>query len=783
MKPLKVFILLLVNSTLLLLPKVIVNACGFITDPEDYRFSLLQPDLANKEGLTPFFFSSHYLYNFNPYAQQDYVDQNNLAWYNEVNHKATIEDIDSLLNNTSPGIFFESNSTLLKNSFYQYLRKPQNSNLYAYISLSKKVEEIWANPDPWGEREYPIAGISGTINEAKELYRKTTSSFIKLRTAYQLIRLYSCNGQYENVAKTYDSFIEPVKTDSWIKTAALFQKAMTDTVQGNYLLSKVFDRGNYNKVTCLIRFHKSELDNLLKQAKSEHEKTVLRAMYVFNNPGKSLTNIENIYNSEPTYKDLSFLILREINKVEDWLLTEKLTNLKTWDYDWVYYAKASNLDKDRKYAISLSNFIVKIINDKKNGNQALYHLYESHLAMLGGNYSKASYHLSSIKNKTLPLNIKTQIRINKALISLLTESPISDARLNEIAAIVAIPNEKSGVYQPDRMKNQLILFAGRKMIENGDKARGLLLLGKTDRALGVIPIGCYRNVYQEIAEIASPPDYDKMLSLLDKKHKTKFEKFVCGKYLSYPYYRNCASIDTTLQWNKNKLLDCKATWYIWHNDLLNALNVLNLIPDSFWKEEPYATNIGGDPFYVNTYSNHRISDVEKVNYNKRQVIKNMLQLYRIAAGSPSKSAECYYKIGNAWFNMTYYGKNWLMMQQWWSSGDLSVYNNDIKKSTFNEIYLGCSIAKQFYLKAFIASKEKQLSSLACHMLGECNDNYCEYEWLIKNSGKKDPTPFVYPKNPFIKTLKKKGVSDKFYNEMIEECKTYASYIQQYNRAF
>jgi hypothetical protein len=794
MKLLRKYTLLTGSLLALLLPKSVAFACGFYVAPGEYRFWLLQPDLTNQRELTPFFFASTYLYKGDQYAVREAsVDQNIKEWHREVKGQASLDDIDTVLNHLEPQVYFESLPSLAKdNSFLSYLLRRGNKELYRYMWLSKKVEQIAANPDPWEEEVFPSAVISAVIEELKRLRWETTSPFLKLRTAYQLERLYGYNRQFDLVRQTYDSLIAPVPADSWVKTAALYQKAITAPgFESDYLLSKVFDKGGYNRVSCLVRFRSSALDSILPYAQNAHERTVLYAMKVFNYPGRSLRDIERIYRAAPAYKEIPFLLLREINKVEDWLLTNKVTafapavaNGRFWGgYD---YNKAVNYHQDLQYAEQVYHFVRQVVREGKNRSGALLNLYAAHLALLQGDYAASSLHLAAAKKvKGVPANVRTQIRINELLLALHLEKGFSKETENMLMALIQAPASQLALNDPGIMKDQLILFAARNLLRKGEKVKGYMLLSKTRRAIGELPIWTYKTVWQELEETATPADYDGIIAVLDKKAKTPFESFVSqGPFGSstqyYEYLRDYYEEGDYRQWDRHKLLDGKATWYLRRHNLSAALQTLRQIPDSFWKREPYVTYIGGNPFYLNVYHAHRIFPEEGMNCNKREVVEKMVQLQRLALKDPQQAAECYYLLGNAWYNMTHHGKNWLMVKQWWARGEFMHYNDELERTPFHDVYFGSTRARAYYLKALKETKDKKLARLALFMAGACERNYQEYLWIVKNKGTYNAA-FKASANPYVKVLKQKGLEVDYYRQIIRECDVYNESIRQYNR--
>lgn len=788
MKPLIKYILLCI-SIILLPPRKIADACGFYIYPGEYRFWLLQPDIVNEPDLTPFYFASSYLYKADLYAgTQPHVEQNINEWYEITGHKASRKDIDSLLNGTPPQVFFEEQKKLGKqNSLMNFLLQPDQTELYEYMQLSKKIEQITAYPDPWDEENHPKSSVTSVMGELKKLRSATNDPFIKLRTAFQLVRLLNFNARSKEAENIYDTWIAPVKTKSWVKAAALYQIALSyPGPQGDYLLSKVFDMGEYNRTMCLVRFENENADETIKLAKNTHEKNVVRAMKIFNCPGRSLDMIKEIYAAESQYKELPFLLLREINKVEDWLLTNKITEFPTpavygddyWsNYDYLDNA-ALNYRNDKVYSKELSGFLHAMITSSYK-QKALLHLYAAHLDMLNKEYESSSAHLTEAdRQKNLPQNVKTQIAINRYLLDL--ENGFDKNAESQFMSIIKTPDKKLGVYDPGIMKDQLILYTARKMLNRGDKVRGLLLLSKTNRAYGDLPIDSYKTVYQEIEERANEEDFYELLRIFDKKDKTSFERFVCGKQIHSPLenYDWYEENPTALLWDRNKLLDCLASWYLRQHRLRDAYSILKQLPDSLWKQQPYEYYIKGNPFYLNFYRAHPVTKEDKRSLNKKQVVEEMIRLEDLARRDKSKTAECYFQLANAWYNMTYYGKNWLMVKQWWSINEPYPWHEPPKKTLFHDDYYGCLQAQRYYDLAIRVTKDKQLAALCFFMSRNCNANYQFYMKLVKG----DESAMVEYSVDY-KLAEKRGIDRNYYKQIVEECETYQSFIRQYNKKF
>lgn len=664
----------------------------------------------------------------------------------------------------------------------RYLMQPQARDLYQYLRLSKKVEQIAVDNDPWDEQSPPAVSINNVIKEIKDEYNVAKDPFIRLRAAFQLIRLYSYTGQTGELNKAYDNWVGPVNSNSWIKTAALYQKAIN--AQGpekNYLLSLVFDRGSYNRVHCLVRFNTRSMDATMKLAHNRHEQNVLLAMKAFNYPGRSLEDIRRIYSSEPDYKELPFLLLREINKVEDWLVTMRVTDFgasatgdnsmedkKSEDVEVTYRS-------DQVYAKNLYTFLDGMIAGQKTNN-SLLHLYASRLALLNKDRAASERHLvAAARAKDLPLNRRTQLRINRFLLHL--EDGFGPKTEEEFMSLINTPLKKLGVYDGDIMKNQLTLYTARKLIRSGDRARGLMLLARTNRALGDLPFGAYKKVYQEMEEQANDADYTAMIAILDKADKSPFEKFLSRKVIASPLdHYGWYTEDDHQRLTRQHLLDYKASWYIRHHRLEEAYAVLKQLPDSFWQGSASAQYIGGDPFVRSVYRSYTVRPEDKSSFNKKQVIGEMIRLEQLARSQPKKAGECYYQLANAWYNMTYFGSDWQIVRQWWSIGELEVFDKNLAWSEFNNDYYGCQQAKKYYDLAVIATKDKKLAVRSFFFSQECLKRRHEYLETIRGGRMTDF-------KPDFTLLRRKGIRTIDNSDFVQECETYASFVRQYNKKF
>lgn len=89
--------------------------------------------------------------------------------------------------------------------------------------------------------------MSPLIEEGNERIKSASSTFLKLRYAYQVVRLAHYAGKYDDAIKYYDSYVAGIAGNSVIAQWALGHKAgaLMETgksTEANYLFSTLFDK-------------------------------------------------------------------------------------------------------------------------------------------------------------------------------------------------------------------------------------------------------------------------------------------------------------------------------------------------------------------------------------------------------------------------------------------------------------------------------------------------------------------------------------------------------------
>jgi hypothetical protein len=783
---------LFISAFIVLLPKHFSQACGFWAEPGTYRFWLLQPDITREPDLSPFYIATSYLYQSESMpAKEVYLELNIKEWLDVTNNAVLGTDIDSAMNYMAPEkVHHNWNDLVSKNTFLRWLDAPANSDYKDYFLLSKQTEEITGNPDPWGEAIFPLPATKDAVASFERLYKNTSSLFLKTRSAYQLIRLQLYSNNYRKLQEVYHNKLLPLHSDSWVMYAGMFQLARTvGNAESNYLLSRCFASGKFQRASCVMHFQTDHLKETLTLAKNNQERSQILTLFAIQEPGQVLTVLQQIDSLDPKNPSMPFLIAREINKLEDWLLTTSqadflspATREANWwnaeSMDAFLASSRQNRSADQQYAQQLDQFIDHLDQADRYNRSALWLIYRAHLAWVKGKPAQSRELLASIStSKNLPVQQKSQLAIMRYLLNL--ENGWSPQNENQFMRLLKASEKSLGLHDAKKMKNQLILYTARKLMRQGNNPMGLLLLSKTNRTFGESGTGWdYKDVYEEMSDRANGSDYSEMISIMKKQFKSPFEAFITNKWIRYPedeYYWYEESYRDSL--SVYKLINLQSSWYLRQHQLPAALKVLEQIPDTMWAHWPESDYVGCDPVFLNIYHPHKNDPLEDRNMNKKEVIKEMIRLEALAKKNPKSAAEYYFQLANCWYNLSYHGKNWILTKTWWRYDELDLYPSEprVKRSMFHDDYFGCKQASIYYTMAMNLARDKNLRAFSYFMVRQCHKNMLNYRMNTSEGKNISATT----KKQLQKINPKLNVDTALVGTLIRECETYQSFVKQY----
>lgn len=782
---------LLSSILFILFPAYLSTGCGFFILNEEYRFWAFDPNLGKAQGLTPFFYSSN-VYSTTKTSDFGYPEidisneseQNISEWYLKLNRNASRADIRTVLYSYSPIEFFESYENSKKqNSFLNETdSKPE---LKSYLEFAKKIEQVCNFSDPWECADCPEITKDGIkrvensfsyyseanevkmdakqgqklIESGKQLLNKSKDIFVRKRIVFQLIKLNHYLNEPSQAEKLYQTYFATSKEENWLKYSALFYTLYYfEDAQNNYKLSKVFEYCPEKRFRSIQLMDFSKLDQTLKFVHSKKEAATLLVMSSIQKPGPMLDKIAVLVQLDPESKFLPLLLVREINKLEDWVLGPQTTNLGSTRDGWFsskeekMITQQKNRVTDLAYAYKVQNLVEGCLKNKSTKYAPLLHLCAGYIAFIRKDLVQAEEHYSQVNGVNLPAIQTAQLHLCKVMLELSKSSSVSPELEDRLMnCITFLEQSNVDFLNKNELKDQLILFAANEFCRRGELAKGLLLFGKTGRAFDEHPVAGYANVYTKIHDMAGIKEYNEILSIFDKPVKTPFETFITDTVMNTSFRFTPA----TSAFNKNIILDLKSMYLVRKDQLSEAFKTVLQIDTAYWNQEPNSLFLKDNPFIVDPWNGHASMNEKNLVNTKVTFLRKLLELkVSMAKAKGDKKAWYCYQIGNAYFSMTYSGKYWIMQRNYWTSSET---NTDVK--SFDKIYFQGIRARYYYKKALQLTTNEQLANISSFMLYQC---------FLNESNEAQ-----------LKAIQAKKMKPDYYQQLQSNCLLFYDFVKTY----
>ncbi len=719
----------------LVLPSNIFS-CGWSESYETSRLALFRAELPSFMKLDKYVYSSD-LYNESGRISDRDQDINCQEWVNKLGGNIKPIDVYEILYTTNSEDLqnaIDSDSLTFKykkNSFIASLNLPKNKPFLNYVSIAKQYEynnEIDGKWESWEAFASEYGTIISSENYSEDspnlddLVLKQSDSFLKQRYAFLNLRskFYEQNPlAVEDLYNTYFKNNPKTILSEWAKY--YWSINLDDKVLANYNLSQILINSDDKANACVQHFDNTLVIKTLELAKNDTEKGVIKAIQMLNNPAPTIDYLKEIAALIPQNDIFSFLIQREVNKLEDWIFTPKYSNVYRSD---VYVegatqtdyekARAENHIKDLKYLQDLKLLLIET-EPKTSGQQKDFlNAAIAQLCFINDEINEGKKHTNSISTNANP-SIQVQKNVQLALITLKQNDLKSDETKEKLYNYF---NEVEDAASNDMtlFKSMYSLYAitSEDYYKIKDIATAGLLFMKSENKQNSYDNYWYNNYFYSnkyfysyigyYDRYAQPKDIDVLIDLAQKSNKTNFERYICSGNIAKDI---------------NIYKDLKGTLAFRNNDLELALKTFSEMPKDFWKKTyEFKNYLNENPFFpkaLNYANSNRKFDYD---FQKADFVKEMIKL------RDSKTASDYLKLANAYFNVSMYGNAWMMTSYQQSAGSYNDYiygdstENHKKYGLGNYLYL--TLAKDLYQKALQLSKNKEQKAVCSLMIFECD---------------------------------------------------------------
>jgi len=790
-------------------------ACGPEQDPYDYYISYFHNNVQG-DAYSPFAFNKMvYLYATEEVASEPEINSLEWAKYLQVKKDDVFKvmyDADSTfegkLANFSKRSIDALPVALKQNSFVLGLIKQEAA--LKYFLFAKSCEPFTRSYyDSWDPVARDSVMMGRKATEATALAAKERDQFLKLRYAFQAVRLQHYAHNYEACKTTYEQLISPLKTASAVQGWALSLYAGAIRYTGNpaeaaYLFSRVFAASPERRIQAYRNYFacRSSLESVLKFTKNEQEKAHVFALQGFGNPAADVESLEQVYQYDPGSLMNGALLVREVNKLEENLIKGK-------DIARNYYASYFSrfeVDKQKqdstqdvylKHLLKIKHFALRMASEKKYPHPELGTLTAAYLSWMENKDVQGLNYLAALKPDQLPEKLKDQYRIIELLI-----------KANQI--------KKGGSFNPNTLLPALKWLDEKRFAENKlqpkDQDYYDEVWGDSDRRFTATT----RNFYQQVLAPAYLKMGDTAMAAVamfkaDLKYRTisgkSFRKNMSYQTtvfwqnsLSPATMRNLAvlkakpatgSLKSWLSKDLSKIsnddfYELFGTTYLRTHQYAKAISCFDRVSKAYVYQTP--SDWYSDDANQKTYAQafiERVNDYPKQygksapGLNKKTFAKEMLRIQKLIKTDQKHAAQYYYRMANAVYQTGYYGNSWFLISYDWISYDI----HKKAKYSYDLDYKLAQTAKMWYLQARTLSKDANFKAKCTFMLAKCeqkkiiNLNYDKIAWYQGDYdlSYKRFLALNYT-NPYFRQMKLKYSHTAFYKIAATECSYFREFI-------
>lgn len=744
------------------LPVKVAVACGPIMDDfEGYSFlmpELLDSTAANAPFLTDF--SSFYRKYVG--AAEAQARSNVSEWVDifcqsvrpkdvaKVIYGLSLEDM-KVLRTSIQSKNMRLAPILLRNTFALHLKKHKCTETIDYLIFAKRCEpHVTASEDAWEAPKRNVRAMEKLIEEIRPGFNKIKSNYIRLRYAYQLVRLAHYSGNYRQVLALYDELIPQIRpVDSimhyWImghRAGALYR--LDERIEAAYLFSLVFMYCDGKKESAFRSFHietDEEWESCYKLCQTDEERANLYALRGHSEDSRAVEEMIKIYDLNPRNENLEMLLVNEVKKLEKDLLGLDFNDKKRINAN-LYKVPRRNVGE---YVISLRGFANKCATEKKVFRPQLWKLTEGYLEFLSGDHYAATRTFEQLEPTIKDPVIKEQLAVWQLALDIATYEEIDEEVEAEVADII-----RNNVYY-------------KKFRDFPDYVNDKLA---HDYALNGQPGKSFR-MQHTLSDLKANPQLrivDDLLRVCRKEKPTRLERALIA-------VKGGGTIG-------NDLLDVRGTILLGQNKPEAALEALKSQPRSEWN------NILLYPFRDSLVDCVSCLPVDSADYySKIMLLEKIFELEYQAKADYHKSDSFFYQIGLAYYNMTYFGTAWKAQDYFRSGANWDYARDEVFQKAFfpygNREFHDCSKALFYFEKAIELSFDPEKAARACFMAARCeqkryfssmDSDYNSYSNLIPN------LPEEYRRH--YNLLMTDYNHTKFYQLAIAECKFFEAYARQ-----
>lgn len=719
---------LALTAVLLLFPLRTGWGCCF-GDPE-YWLVLFDSEKLLPPHQQKFMFTTHLLHTPNLYPQDGIPRQNRIEWEQALQMAIDSQDFVKVLyqNAFDTAIWAGNLGALAISPMATALcKRREMADYLRMVRTGEQLQQVLY--DPWEGDNAP--GQDSALAICLRRMQTSPHAFLQQRYAYQALRFSYNIGDFQAVIDLFEGSLRAEQSPY------LHHEALHYVIRSAYRLGQI-DRGNY--LAALLFDTDSDINHLstylnldddrwvqptLKRAPTDQDRAKVFALKAYQCIWHARPWVDSVVRYDPANASLPLLVMREVNKAENWLLGPMVTQQyaaldTTADYspcgpytlsdDFV----RKNYAKDRQYIRQFKQWLAAQFPRFQPNDRPVMALALAHLCYLLQEQSAGEAWLARAQHGSRKDPAFLQ-QAEKEAFLLLTlgdiRQPALQQRLvklleNQFRQHKGMVPEKRWRDDPESRPEWLYYVLRARFRQLGDITNMAWLDTKTTRyAEKKDDDDIFRETRATLHEFGTAD------------HALAFLAQVEGKQPLSPLQQHCFT--PGLRAHVREWIDLSGSLLLLENRLPEALAQYEKIPDGFFRTAAWGY-LDEDPFVTELFQARDLSKEGKPfpRNGKKEVVRRMIALQTEAEQIPAKKAANYLLLGYAWYNMSVYGNSWMMTQRQWSSYE---HYDDVDRkygqkkphqSQVNAPYYDARYARQCFQTAFEAAQANGQRELA-----------------------------------------------------------------------
>lgn len=745
-------------------------------DPDAKPFSgytFLLPDIVNKDAAyAPFFLrwdDYYYRYYFNQDIQWA---ENTDEWSRRFCAHATREEVDMVVYQSSVNDLTALRERALSDNPNEPIPYPFGGNIFAdlivssrclevvdYIMFARRCEPyVIAAGDGWMPAARDPERMENLIQEGLSRFKQTYSHFIKLRYAYQIIRLAHYSKQYRQTVDLFNDLMpkidrrKPSIVFYWIMghVAGALQ-SMGRYPEAAYRYSIIF-RNCASKRTQAYRSFLLRNDQDWKKAlelcQNDSERATLYILRAGRSSAYTAADLESIYNFDPGNPQLELLLIANVQSLERSLMRSSVTDKKHSRI----FTKAQ-WQSAAQELIDLQKLTRRIIQENKSANPKLWKTIIGYLELMAGDHYAAAVSFKRAEKELSTRNdyddqLQKQIALWRILLEIVQinpEDPYADQAAFRVRSYDIF--KKNPNFEPFLQEWLSAAYAA------GKQPGKALLFAYPPEALTYNP---------------KPAILDDLLRAAEEDDPVFLEKAMM--------------MDTNPDFLKAYLMEIKGAYLLGLGQPEAAISVMQPITKVRQAEmNKYS------PFREVLHENINRPITDTILLNRLQLADKLMEFEfqaraKTALQDPD-AARYYYLIGLFYYNTSYFGYEWEVADYFrsganWtrvSQGPVFPMRNSPDGNRENT---DLSLALSYFERTLQVSRDAELSARAAFMAARCRQKqyFCSPDCGYRPGSNQIPVlPPAYME--YYELLGRKYKQTEFYRQAVKECKWLEKYVR------